>query len=444
MLPACNLFCKSVTFCKDACKSTGQVVVLVALDLPNDLFVIISRSCACHVNHSNQSRAGAPSGSVSTVKLERAELRVVSLPLLQPFRTSFGAMTDKTFLLLRLFGEGLEGAAEGVMDAAPMYREETLSGALALLQDTVLPGVLGRRWENPEQLAQHLAPLRGNRMALATLEMAFWDVWTRSLGLPLSTALGGVRRAVPVGVSLGIQPSVEATVDSAVRHAELGYQRVKLKIQPGWDVAVVRAVRAALPELPITVDANASYSLSHLNTLRQLDELGLDYIEQPLAWDDLHDHARLQALMRTPLCLDESISSAQDARKALETAACRLVNIKVGRVGGHLEARRIHDVAAAFGAPVWCGGMLESGVGRAHNIHLATLANFSKPGDTSSSSRYWARDIINEPLETQGGLMPLPPGAGTGVSLDLPFLETVTRTRREVGPLALPVTGSWS
>ena len=375
------------------------------------------------------------------MKIDRAELRVVSLPLLKPFRTSFGVMTDKNFVLLRLFGEGLEGVAEGVMDIRPDFREETISGALALLQDTVLPAVLGRDWANPEQLMRQLSGVRGNRMALATVEMAFWDLWSRSLGQPLSTVLGGVREAVPVGVSLGIQNSVEATVDSAVAHAEQGYRRIKLKIQPGWDVAVVGAVKAALPGTPVTVDANAAYSLANLNTLRELDTLGLDYIEQPLAWNDMRDHAKLQALMGTPLCLDECITTAQDARKALETAACRLVNIKVGRVGGHLEARRVHDVAAAFSAPVWCGGMLESGIGRAHNIHLATLENFSKPGDTSSSSRYWARDLIHEALETVGGMMPVPAGHGIGVTLDLPFLDTITQQKIALGPLQQPVAG---
>ncbi|GGO40508.1 o-succinylbenzoate synthase [Deinococcus humi] len=375
------------------------------------------------------------------MKIDRAELRVVSLPLLKPFRTSFGVMTEKNFVLLRLFGEGLEGVAEGVMDIRPDFREETISGALALLQDTVLPDLLGRDWANPEQVMRQLSGVRGNRMALATVEMAFWDLWSRSLERPLSTVLGGVREAVPVGVSLGIQNSVKATVDSAVAHAEQGYRRIKLKIQPGWDVAVVRAVRAALPETPVTVDANAAYSLANLNTLRELDTLGLDYIEQPLAWNDMRDHAKLQALMGTPLCLDECITTAQDARKALETEACRLVNIKVGRVGGHLEARRVHDVAAAFSAPVWCGGMLESGVGRAHNIHLATLENFSKPGDTSSSSRYWARDLIHEPLETVGGMMPVPAGHGIGVTLDLPFLDTITQQKFALGPLQQPVAG---
>ncbi len=375
------------------------------------------------------------------MRLERAELRIVSLPLLRPFKTSFGVMRDKTFLLLRLFGEGLEGVAEGVMEPSPQYREETIEGARALLQDTILPEVLGRTWANPETLMRHLASLRGNRMTLALVEMAFWDLHARSLQQPLSALLGGVRAQVPVGVSLGIQPSVEATVETALRHAEQGYQRIKLKIEPGWDVPVVRAVKDALGDLPVTVDANAAYSLAQLNTLLALDGLGLDYIEQPLAWNDLHDHVKLQALMRTPLCLDESISTAADARKALEGGACRLVNIKVGRVGGHLEARRVHDVAASFGAPVWCGGMLESGVGRAHNIHLASLENFSKPGDTSSSSRYWARDIIQEPLETAEGFMPVPTGAGIGVTLDLPFLEGVTRWRADIHPSPAQTVG---
>ena len=368
------------------------------------------------------------------MRLDHAELRVISLPLLRPFRTSFGEMREKTFVLLRLSGEGLEGVAEGVMDVRPDFREETISGALALLKETVLPGVLGQEFTNPEQLTRHLARVRGNRMALATLEMAFWDLWAKSLSLPLSTVLGGVRDEVAVGVSLGIQPSIKATVESASLHAEQGYKRIKLKIQPGWDVEMVRAVKAALGDLPVTVDANAAYSLAHINTLLALDTLGLDYIEQPLAWNDMRDHAKLQKLMRTPLCLDECITSAQDARKALETAACRLVNIKVGRVGGHLEARRIHDVAASFSAPVWCGGMLESGVGRAHNIHLSTLENFTKPGDTSSSSRYWARDIIHEKLETSGGMMLVPKGAGIGVTLDLPFLDTVTQLKVDVHP----------
>jgi o-succinylbenzoate synthase len=258
-------------------------------------------------------------------------------------------------------------------------------------------------------------------------------LWARQLGQPLHCLLGGVRAVIPVGVSIGIQKDVPTTLEMVADHVQQGYKRVKLKIKPGWDVQHVTAVRSSFPNINLTVDANSAYSLAETRVFQSLDELQLDYIEQPLAWNDIHDHAKLQAMIVTPLCLDESISSAQDARKALESKACRVINIKVGRVGGHLEARKIHDVAAAFGAPVWCGGMLESGIGRAHNIHLSSLANFTKPGDTSSASRYFDTDIINEALEVENGLMPIPAGAGIGVSLNEAFLETVTQQKQVFG-----------
>jgi len=368
------------------------------------------------------------------MKIEAAELRVVHLDLLRPFETSFGVETGRTVPVLRLFAGGIEGYSEGVMDPLPLFREETIPGALALVKETFLPLILGRELTGPQDVAMLLAPFRGNRMAKAIVEMAVWDVWAKSLGQPLSALLGGVRSAIPVGVSLGIQKSIEATCETVGQHLAQGYRRVKLKIKPGWDVAMVAAVRAAFPAAVLTVDANSAYGLSDLATLRALDGLNLDYIEQPLAFDDLYDHAKLQRQIQTAICLDESILSAEDTRKALEAGAGRVINIKVARVGGLLEARRAHDVAAAFGAPVWCGGMLESGIGRAHNIHLATLPNFVKPGDTSSSSRYWKRDIIHEALETQDGLMPVPQGPGIGVTLDLPFLDSITSLREMLRP----------
>ncbi len=368
------------------------------------------------------------------MKIERAEIRIVKLQLLHPFETSFGVETDKYVPLLRLFGEGLEGLAEGVMDPQPMFREEFIPGALALLREVFLPRILGVDLQHPHEVMERLAPFRGNRMTKAMLEMGVWDLWAKQLGLPLYRLLGGTRTLIPVGVSLGIQPSVEATRDLAGAHLAQGYKRVKLKIKPGWDVRVVAAVREAFPQADLTVDANSAYTLSDLPILRALDAFDLDYMEQPLAYDDLHDHAKLQAQIRTPLCLDESILSAADARKALESGAGRVINIKVGRVGGLLEAQRVHDVAAAFGAPVWCGGMLESGVGRAHNIHLATLENFRKPGDTSSSSRYWKRDLIHEALETQNGMMPVPAGPGIGVTLDMDYVDQLTLSREEFRP----------
>ena len=367
------------------------------------------------------------------MRIERAELRLIRMPLRFRFETSFGTTTQRTILLLTLFGEGLEGYGECVAEEEPLYREETLAGAKALLSDLLLPRVLGRDLPNPEALARDLERVRGNRMAKATLEMAFWDLWARSLGKPLWQLLGGVRRRIPVGVSLGIQPSVEATLEAVERHVAQGYQRVKLKIRPGWDVRVVAAVRERFPDLPLTVDANSAYTLADLRVFVELDRFGLDYIEQPLAYDDLVDHAQLQARLHTPICLDESITSAKEARKALALGAGRVVNVKAGRVGGLGEARRVHDVAEAFDVPVWCGGMLEAGVGRAHNVHLATLPNFRKPGDTASASRYWQTDIVNEPLEASEGWMPVPEGPGIGVTLNRAFLEQVTLQRQLLG-----------
>ncbi|OLV16953.1 o-succinylbenzoate synthase [Deinococcus marmoris] len=360
--------------------------------------------------------------------IESAELRVLELPLRFAFETSFGVMRRRYVPLLTLHAQGHEGYAEGVMDYLPLYREETVPGALAFLERQLLPRVLGRAYPHPQALAAELASYRGNRMARAMLEMAAWDLWAKALDLPLWQVLGGNGSSVAVGVSLGIQRDVAATLDLLAQSVDAGYQRVKLKIKPGWDEVPVAAAREAYPDLPLTVDANSAYTLADLSALQRLDAYHLKYIEQPLAFDDLLDHAALQREIRTPICLDESITSAQDARKALGIGAGRVINLKVARVGGHFEARRIHDVTQAFGAAMWCGGMLETGVGRAHNIHLSTLENFVFPGDTSSASRYWQRDIIREPLEVSGGWMPVPQGPGIGVTLDHGVIDEVTRS----------------
>lgn len=357
--------------------------------------------------------------------IESAEIRLVRLPLLTPFTISTGTMHEKLFPLLTLRANGLEGYAEGVMDPLPDYLDETIAGAMMLLRDVLIPQMIGRSFDNPAAVEKLLVHWRGHYMAKAMVEMAFWDLWAKSLNLPLKTLLGGERDAIDVGVSLGIGP-IDDTIGRARKHLDLGYRRIKLKIMPGHDVKLLAAVREALPDAHLTVDANSAYTLADMDVLTALDGFGLDYIEQPLAWDDIHDHAVLQARMKTAICLDECIRTAQHARKALESGATRVINIKVGRVGGYQEARRIHDLCAAWNFPVWCGGMLESGIGRAHNIHLSTMANFTKPGDTSSSSRYFARDIVNEALEAKDGRMPVPSGPGIGVTLDRAFLETVT------------------
>lgn len=365
------------------------------------------------------------------MRIEQADLRVIELPLKFRFETSFGVETVRTIPLLTLRSGGLEGYSEGVMENVPLYREETIGGTLAFLNSYLLPELLKQDFQNPEQVWQWLRPFRGNQMCKAMIEMAFWDLYAKSKNTPLWEVLGGIRTEIPVGVSLGIQASVEDTVNLAGKHLDQGYRRVKLKIKPGWDIKVVAGVREAFPEAHLTVDANSAYTLADLTTLTALDEFKLDYIEQPLSFDDLHDHAVLQASMRTPICLDESVNSPETARKALAAQAGRVINVKVGRVGGHSEARRVHDIAQAFGVPVWCGGMLEAGIGRAHNIHLSSLVNFTKPGDTSSSSRYWTQDIINEPLEVNDGLMPVPQGPGIGVTPNWEFIDSVTRSRQQ-------------
>jgi O-succinylbenzoate synthase len=359
------------------------------------------------------------------LRIDGATLRLVRLPLVTPFTIATGTMTEKVFPLLTLRAGGLEGYAEGVMDPLPDYLEETVAGAMDLLAKVLLPQVLGKTFAHPETLARLFAPWRANFMARATVEMAFWDLWAKSLNLPLQTVLGGEGDAIDVGVSLGIGP-IAGTLDRVAAHLQQGYKRIKLKVKPGHDVGLLRAVRHDFPDAHLTVDANCCYTLADTALLQRMDDFALDYIEQPLAWDDIHDHATLQQRIRTPLCLDECIRTVDHARKALQTDAARVINIKVGRVGGHSAARQIHDLSQSFQVPVWCGGMLESGIGRAHNIHLSTLPGFAKPGDTSSSSRYFTRDIIEQKLETEAGRMPVPPGPGIGVTLDLDYLKTAT------------------
>lgn len=368
----------------------------------------------------------SPGGSVrAPLRIDGAEIRLVRLPLVTPFTISSGTMHEKLFPLLTLKSDGLEGYAEGVMDPLPDYLEERVSGAVDLMRSVLLPQILGRSFANPQALARLFEPWRGNHMAKATVEMAFWDLWAKSLGLPLQTVLGGSGDAVEVGVSLGIGPVAE-TVERVARHHQQGYRRIKLKIKPGHDLALLDAVRRDFPAIHLTADANSAYTLADSALLARLDAFDLDYVEQPLAWDDIHDHAVLQSRMSTAICLDESIRTVEHARKALQTDAGRVINIKVGRSGGFSNSIRIHDLCASFAVPVWCGGMLESGIGRAHNIHLSTLPNFTKPGDTSSSSRYFHRDIVEQTLEATDGLMPVPRGPGIGVTLDRDFLKGVT------------------
>ncbi|CAN5767489.1 o-succinylbenzoate synthase [soil metagenome] len=361
------------------------------------------------------------------MRIDQIEIRELAMRLRFRFETSFGVEQDRRILLVRVRGDGGEGIAECVAGEFPGYAYETRDTAWGVIRDFVAPAVLGREYHTPQQLLHDVRLVRGHNMAVAAVEMAFWDLQAKSLGVPLWHLLGGVRTEVPVGVSLGIQASAEETVALAGEHLEQGYRRVKLKIKPGWDVDVVEAVREAFPNADLTVDANSAYRLVDAATMRRLDAFGLSYIEQPLAHDDLIDHAELQRQLSTAICLDESIHSAEDARKGLQIGAGRVINVKVGRVRGYVAARRLHDVAVAFGAPVWCGGMLESGVGRAHNLHVSTMEGFVLPGDTSSASRYWEEDIVEPLLDAVDGVQRVPPGAGIGVELKHDLVERLTQ-----------------
>ncbi|UCH24496.1 MAG: o-succinylbenzoate synthase [Trueperaceae bacterium] len=366
------------------------------------------------------------------MKIERIELCELSVRLRFRFETSFGVEQDLRKILVIVFADGLEGYGEVTAGHFPGYSYETTDTAWVALRDYILPRIVGEDLATPAQLLERLRMIRGHNMAVAALENAFWDLQAKAANLPLWQLLGGVRTEHPVGASLGIQKSIEATVNLAKAHAEQGYRRLKFKIKPGWDVLPLRAVREALPDMNLTVDANSAYRLTDTRTFHELDELGLDYIEQPLAFDDLVDHAVLQRLLQTPICLDESVHSPEDTRKALAMDAGRVINVKVGRVRGHLMARRVHDIALSFGAPVWCGGMLELGVGRAHNLHISSLEGFSLPGDTASASRYWEEDIVDPWLDAEDGIQRIPTGPGLGVELRRDLIERIAVRRHTV------------
>lgn len=367
------------------------------------------------------------------MKIHAAELREIRLRLRSAFEISGGSRQDRRVLLIRLEGEGEEGWGECVAAEDPFYSSETTETAWHVLTEFLLPAFVGGEHLGPEAIAGSLQRVRGHRMAKAGVEMAAWDLQARLQGVPLWELLGGDGERVPVGVSLGLQPD-DDTLHRKVREArDEGYRRVKLKIKPGRDVEMVSRVREAFPDLPLMVDANAAYTLEDLPRLRELDGLDLMMVEQPLAHDDLRDHARLQSELETPVCLDESIRNVGDAELALELGSCRIVNIKPGRVGGFASARAIHDVCRARDVPVWCGGMLESGVGRAHNVALATLPGFTLPGDISASRRYWERDIVDPEFEVEDGHVAAPEGVGLGVRVDRERVEALTERVERFG-----------
>lgn len=368
------------------------------------------------------------------MRIEAVELRIVQMRLKAPFTTSGWTQQDRRPLLVRVWADGLFGIGECTAGEGPFYSPETVETAWHVLGEFLIPAVLGRLINRPADALAACARVRGHPMAKAALEMALADLCARGAGQSLSGWLGGVRDRVASGVSVGVQPSLAQLLDVVDGYLQEGYQRIKVKIRPGWDVEVVRALRERFGDILLTVDANAAYRLRDSAHLRELDAYGLLMIEQPLEEGDLDDHALLQSQLQTAICLDESISDARAAERAIVRGACRIINIKPGRVGGLAEAQCIHDIAARAGVPVWCGGMLETGIGRAHNVALASLPNFRLPGDTSASSRYWAEDLVDPAFVLQAdGTLAVPVGPGIGVTLreDLMAARTErTLTRR--------------
>jgi O-succinylbenzoate synthase len=373
------------------------------------------------------------------VRIERIELRLLRLPLVRFFETSFGRIHDRSFVLVTMEDNGVTGVGECVADANPFYSAETTRTAWHIITDFIAPVVLGRAFAHPRDVFDALAPIRGHHMAKAAVEMAAWDVFARQQGRPLAEVLGGspalIQRGIASGVSIGIQDSLEQLAERVCEEWTAGYRRVKIKIKPGWDIEAVRVIRDRFEAIPLMVDANAAYHLSDAEHLARLDPYELMMIEQPLEYDDIRNHARLQERIRTPICLDESLHTPRLAEEALAMGACRIINIKPGRVGGHAQSIRMHDIAAEHGIPVWHGGMLESGIGRAHNIHLSTLPGFTLPGDVAASRRYFAPDLIDPEIEIRSdGTIAVPTGPGIGVSVVADRVAAASIERVELRP----------
>ena len=371
------------------------------------------------------------------MRIERIELRLLRLPLVRFFETSFGRVHGREFVLVRLDEDGAVGVGECVADGSPSYSYETTSTAWHIIRDFIAPIVLGGEFAHPRDVFGALARIRGHNMAKAAVEMAAWDLFAVEQGLPLCQVLGGdpatIRSGIQSGVSIGIQDSIPDLIERVKIELAAGYRRIKIKIKPGWDCDAVAAVRDACGSISLMADANAAYTLADAGHLAGLDRFDLMMIEQPLDYDDIRDHARLQRQIRTPICLDESLHTVASGEAAIESGACRVINIKPGRMGGHAESVRLHDLAARHAVPVWHGGMLESGIGRAHNIHLSTLPNFTLPGDVAASRRYYAPDLIDPEIDVRAdGTIEVPCEPGIGVRLVHDRIAAATRQTLEL------------
>jgi len=361
------------------------------------------------------------------VTIERVGLRMVRLPLHEAFETSFGSIDSRLIFLVCIEADGLTGWGECVAAEEPRYSYECIGTASHVIKNFLAPAVMRTPIQGLSDLACRMSEFKGHNMAKAGLELAFMDLAARRENKSLSKLIGGERTRVPVGVSLGIQPKLSDLLQRVEKYLSLGYQRIKLKIMPGWDLDVVSEVRRRHTDILLSVDANSAYSLDDLAHLKALDDFGLLMIEQPLDHDDLLDHSKLQSSLKTPICLDESITSIRRARHALELGSCRIINIKIGRVGGYSQALQIHDLCYKHHVPVWCGGMLESGIGRVHNLAMASLPGFTLPGDISASSRYFGRDLIVPAVEVRSdGTVEVPKGPGLGFEVDVQYIDSCT------------------
>lgn len=360
----------------------------------------------------------------SPISIRQITLNRLNMKLNAPFTTSFGTFQDKEFYIIEVEDEeGNIGFGESVAFSSPWYSEETVKTNKHIMEEFLIPLLFEAPIHHPDEVSERFQPIRKNNMAKAGLEGAVWDLYAKRQKLPLYKALGGNKEQIDVGISIGLQPTVKELLQLVESHVESGYKRIKLKIKPGSDYDMLKEVRREFPTISMMADANSAYTLADIEILKKLDEFNLTMIEQPLSHDDIIDHAKLQQQLRTPICLDESIHSLEDARKAIELGSCRIINIKIGRVGGLTEAKRIHDYCLMKGIPVWCGGMLEAGIGRAHNIALTSLNQFILPGDTAASASYWERDIIDPEVIVDQGVIHIPQKFGIGYDINRKALE---------------------
>jgi o-succinylbenzoate synthase len=370
---------------------------------------------------------------MSQMKIEAFTIREIQMPLVHFFETSFGRTTGRRILLVTAHCEGINGWAECVAGENPFYSPEWIETAWPTMIEYFAPALVGRSLAQARESVLHMNPVRGHRMAKAAVENALWDAEATQKQQPLWKLLGGTRREIACGVSIGIQDSIEQLLDKIAVEVAAGYRRIKVKVKPGWDVSVLERIRSRWPDILLSCDANSAYRLDQVEHLRKFDQFNLLMIEQPLWNDDVYFHARLQKQLNTKICLDESIRNARDAEAAVDLGACGIVNVKVGRVGGFTEAKSIHDVCQSRGIPVWCGGMLESGVGRMHNVALSTLPNFRLPGDVSASKRYWKEDIIDPEVEVSPeGMITVRDEPGTGYNVREDLIEKLTVRKKTI------------